>query len=87
MFLQKHLSRTSGARRSSMHNKSNHSSKVALQELQEELMSAKVRETKLISQNADTKQKLMELETTVSIKIFSQFQLSFRFWITPIVIL
>ena len=62
---QKHLNRTSASRRSAIHSKSSQSSKMALQELQEELMSAKVRETKLIAEHANTKQKLMEIETAV----------------------
>ncbi|XP_076817156.1 EVI5-like protein isoform X1 [Clavelina lepadiformis] len=58
---QKHLNRMTNTRRTTL--KSSHTSKAALQELQEELMSARFREAKLNSQLADIKQKLLELET------------------------
>nr|CAB3243940.1 EVI5-like protein [Phallusia mammillata] len=60
---QKHINRTNATRRSVL-NASSKTSKVALQELQEELISAKFRETKLISQFAEASQRVTELETT-----------------------
>nr|XP_039252966.1 EVI5-like protein isoform X1 [Styela clava] len=59
---QSHMTRISGARKSPA--SGSKVSKAALQELQEELMSAKFRETQLTSQNLDSRQKVMELETS-----------------------
>lgn len=59
---QSHMTRVGGARKNSTGGSK--VSKAALQELQEELMSAKFRETQLTSQNLDSRQKVMELETS-----------------------
>ena len=70
MFLsQNHLNRANANRKLNLGSKSN--SKLAYVELQEEIISAKVRETKMKATNIEFKQRLLELETSVSHMLWS----------------
>uniref|UniRef100_H2XPW5 Rab-GAP TBC domain-containing protein n=1 Tax=Ciona intestinalis TaxID=7719 RepID=H2XPW5_CIOIN len=58
---QKHMSRMANSRRTTLTSSKQH--KVALQELQEEVLSARFRETKLSAELAEGRHRIMELET------------------------
>ena len=68
-FVQNHINRTTTNRKLNLGN-SKSNSKLAYVELQEELISAKVRETKMKATNIEFKQRLLELETSVRIFFF-----------------
>ncbi|XP_078491284.1 EVI5-like protein [Ciona intestinalis] len=58
---QKHMSRMASSRRTTLTSSKHH--KVALQELQEEVLSSRFRETKISAELAEGRHRIMELET------------------------